>query len=51
MLRRDSVRNVINTTQEWGAYDTTGIMKLELRATNDDIWQPDKPKIRPEEPR
>ena len=30
-------------------YDTTGIVKLELRATNNNAWQPDKSKIRPEE--
>ena len=42
---------MINATQEKrGAYDTTGIVKPEIRATNDDTWQTDKPKIRPEEP-
>ena len=51
MPHENGVRNTINATQEWGAYDTTGIVKLELQATDDDIWQPDDSKIRPEEPR
>ena len=42
---------MINATQEWGVYNTTGIVKPELRATNDDTWQLDEPEIRPEEPR
>ena len=42
---------MINATQEKrGAYDTTGIVKPEIRATNNDTWQTDKSKIRPEEP-
>ena len=32
-------------------YDTTGIVKLELRATNNDAWWPDESKIRLEEPK
>ena len=42
---------MINATQEQGVYDTTGIVKLELRATNNDAWWLDESKIRPEEPR
>lgn len=45
------MRNMINTTQEQGVYDTTGIVKPELRATNDDTWQLDEPEIRLEEPK
>ena len=48
---RNGVRNIINTTQEQGAYNTTGIIKLELQATDNNTWQPDDSKIRPEEPR
>ena len=51
MLCRNGAKNMINATQEQGVYDTTGIMKLELRATNDDAWWLDESKIRPEEPR
>ena len=51
MLRENGARNAINATQERGAYDTTGIVKPELRATDDDTWRPDNSKIRPEEPR
>ena len=51
MPRGNSARNMINATQEQGVYDTTGIVKLELRATNNDAWWLDEPKIRPEEPR
>ena len=40
----------MNATQERGAYDTTGTVKPEIRATNDNTWQTDKSKIRPEEP-
>ena len=41
----------INATQEQGAYDTTGIVKPELQATDDDTWWLDDSEIRPEEPR
>ena len=51
MLCGDSTRNVINATQEQKVYDTTGIIKSELRVTNDDTWQLDEPEIRPEESR
>ena len=51
MQHRNDTRNTINATQEQGAYDTTGIIKPELRATNDDAWQLDESKIRPEEPK
>ena len=51
MLRENGARNAINATQERGAYDTTGIVKLELQATDNNTWQLDDSKIRPEEPR
>ena len=51
MLCENGARNTINATQEQGAYDTTGIVKLELQATDDDTWQLDDSEIRPEEPR
>ena len=42
---------MINATQEKrGAYDTTGIVRPEIRATNDNTWQTDESKVRPEEP-
>ena len=51
MLCENSARNAINATQEQGVYNTTGIIKPELRATDNNTWQPDDSKIRPEEPK